>query len=128
MKTKTPLPLSLTDLTDLLPRLKATIQLASAKMNIADEKMRRSKTIAPASAKKVVKRAETKNTRDEAAGLRTLILRSLTRSERKAVRISQLADKVHATPEATRYALKQLREDGRVEMTGARATARWYAK
>jgi hypothetical protein len=68
------------------------------------------------------------NTRYEAELLRALIRGVLRATGAAGLSVSQITKKVRDTLEATRYALKRMREEGQVKMTGSRATARWHYK
>ena len=116
-------PLSLNELSELLPRLQATIeslqQLAGAG---GSSRVRFSSADG---AKGGPPRG--KNSRDAAHRLRVRIPAFLS-TQKNGAAIKAIAKGVSASPEAVRYALKLLREDKSVRMTGARATAKWHSR
>jgi len=117
-------PLSLSELSQLLPRLQATIESLQQLAGSLDHAGRGRGASAAAAVRPA---ARGKNSRDAAHRLRVRIPAFLS-TQRGGAAIKQIAKGVSATPEAVRYALKLLREDKSVRMTGARATAKWHAR
>jgi hypothetical protein len=116
-------PLSLNELTQLLPRLQATVE-SLRDMAGAARASRGTRVVAAAPAKAIPRG---KNSRDAAHRLRVRIPAFLS-TQKQGAAIGKIAKGVSASPEAVRYALKLLRDDKTVRMTGSRATARWHAR
>lgn len=103
-------PLTLTELSNLLPQIEATI-LHLRQLTVANKK-----------------NLTLKNSRADAAELRHDILdRLLLRQARlDGMSVGQIAKLTNSSLEAARYALKLLRRARKVKMVGKRATAKWF--
>jgi len=115
-------PLSLNELSELLPRLQATIESLQQLAGAGGSSRVR---LGGDGAKGGPPRG--KNSRDAAHRLRVRIPAFLS-TQKNGAAIKAIAKGVSASPEAVRYALKLLREDKSVRMTGARATAKWHSR
>lgn len=108
-------PITLPELAELLFRLRLTLieMEEAATVQLKVKSTRRPKVA-------------TKNTREESAYLRRIIVHVL--QDHPGLSVGKVAEKAECSTEAARYALALLRDARKVRMAGMRATARWFVK
>ncbi len=94
---------------------------------LLEEKTRKARLLPAKTARKTVSAPKSHNSRQEAAGLRYHIHHILRVSD-QGLSVSKVARRAKCSLETARYNLGVLRDQGKVKMTGNRATAKWHYK
>jgi DNA-binding transcriptional ArsR family regulator len=129
-------PLSAEELAQLLPRLKATVELAERYLEFRKpiELIRAkagSRGPTPRKARAVAKPGprRSKNgrrkSRAQSAQLRGKLLEYL-KTSKDGARIGEMANALKTSPSSVSYALDKLRTEKKVKMVGKRSLARWH--
>src|SRR5262245_21787257 len=131
-------PLTPEELMALLPRLQASIELASryARLEKPMRLLFEAQHISPGARQteraaafkatgKAPGRRRGRATRQQSERLRKRILERLA-SAKTGAQLGELAQALGASSEATAYSLRVLRTEKKVRMTGQRASAKWH--
>lgn len=123
-------PLTIAELSNLLPRLQATaVHLQQLTKGSSPKRTSEVPTYASTFVMSDASpKSKNKNSREEAKSLRIEIHTLLKRHPVHGMPVGDIAYHTRSTLEAARYALKLLKGERKVKMVGKRATAKWFAR